>query len=168
MKMTELFLAELDREADYTRRVLQEVPAHKTDFKPGEKSMPFGYLTSLTAMIVSWIDLIINQPELDIAPATPRQKQPDKETPEELIALLDESVAKARTALQNTTDEHLMTNWKMLAKGKVVSDQPRHIFIQDAVFNHLAHHRGQLTVYLRILGAKVPSTYGPSADEPIA
>jgi uncharacterized damage-inducible protein DinB len=167
MKMTELFLAELEREAAHTRKALAQVPAHQTEFKPHEKSMPFGYLATLCATIVSWIDLIINQPELDIAPAEPKHKQPDKETSAELIEALDASVAKARTALQNTTDEHLMTHWRMLARGKVVQDEPRYIFIRESVFNHLAHHRGQLTVYLRLLGAKIPAIYGPSADEKI-
>ena len=74
-------------------------------------------------------------------------------------------VAEAREALQNTTDEHLLTPWKFMVGGHVVSESPRHVMIADSVFSHLAHHRGQLTVYLRLNEASVPALYGPSADE---
>ena len=73
-------------------------------------------------------------------------------------------MTNGREALQRTTDGHLMTNWKLLAKGNVVMETPRHIVIRDSI-NHLAHHRGQLTVYLRLLDAPVPAIYGPSADD---
>jgi len=165
MKLTEQFLEELDREAAITRRVLAEVPEGHLDYKPHEKSMPFGYLCTLTAIIVSWIEMIINMPELDIAPAEPRQKPPDAKNADDLIKALDGAVAKARAALQATNDEHLHTDWRMLARGNVVQVSPRWLFIQESVFHHLAHHRGQLSVYLRLLDAKVPSIYGPSADE---
>ncbi len=77
---------------------------------------------------------------------------------------LDEAAAEARSALEKTTDEHLDTKWKLLARGQVVWEAPRHEMIQDTI-NHWAHHRGQMTVYLRLMGAKVPALYGPSADE---
>jgi len=83
----------------------------------------------------------------------------------QLIAALDSATAAAMEALQNTTDEHLLTNWKFRAGGHVMSENPRHIMITDSVFSHLAHHRGQLTVYLRLNEASVPALYGPSADE---
>ena len=83
----------------------------------------------------------------------------------ELLAALDSAVAGAREALQNTTDEHLSTNWKFMVGEHVVSDSPRQTMIADSVFSHLAHHRGQLTVYLRLNEASVPALYGPSADE---
>jgi uncharacterized damage-inducible protein DinB len=85
-------------------------------------------------------------------------------TRKELLAALDKSVESARAALQKTTDAHLMTNWKLLAAGNVVSETPRHVAIRDTI-NHLAHHRGQLTVYLRLNGEMVPSVYGPTADD---
>jgi uncharacterized damage-inducible protein DinB len=83
----------------------------------------------------------------------------------DLIRMLDESVAQARAALQKTNDEHLMKPWRFRVGDRVVSEEPRHVMIQDSVFNHLSHHRGQLTVYLRLAGASVPAIYGPSADE---
>jgi uncharacterized damage-inducible protein DinB len=108
---------------------------------------------------------VINQPELDIAPTSGSNvDQKPLRTAQELVQALDESVNSGRDALAKTTDEHLMTNWHLLAGGKVVLDQPRYIVLRDT-FAHLAHHRGQLTVYLRLNGAKVPSIYGPSADD---
>jgi uncharacterized damage-inducible protein DinB len=73
-------------------------------------------------------------------------------------------VSEAREALASTTDDHLMKNWRLLVAGRVVADKPRHVNVSDT-FGHLAHHRGQLTVYLRLLDVPVPAIYGPSADE---
>jgi len=165
MKMTDLFLAEFEREAPLTRRTLEHVPEGHYDFKPHPKSMPFGYLTELVARLPSWVAMTINQDELDLNPAGGRPKHPELRTSADLLRAYDEAVAAGRAALQKTTDDHLLTHWKLLAGGHVMSDQPRHIVLRDGVMNHLAHHRGQLTVYLRLLGARVPSIYGPSGDE---
>ena len=103
--------------------------------------------------------------ELDVAPASGSAMKWEKlETSEALVAALDKSAADARAALGGTTDEFLMTPWKLLARGQVVQETPRWEMIQDTI-NHWAHHRGQMTVYLRLLDAKVPSIYGPSADD---
>ncbi|HKO54814.1 MAG TPA: DinB family protein [Thermoanaerobaculia bacterium] len=168
MKMTELFLGELEREAKPTRRTLEQVPDGLIDWRPHPRSMPLGYLATLVATLPSWIALMVNQPELDLRPVDREPfRPPTRSTAAEYVAALDESVQQARQALSATTDEHLLTHWQLKAAGHVVTDQPRHIFIRDAVFNHLAHHRGQLTVYLRLNEAKVPSIYGPTADEPM-
>jgi len=166
MKMTELFLAELDREAAGTRSALARVPEGHNDWKPHDKSMPLGNLANLCATMLSWIDMIVNVDELDIAPTSGERPRPAlPKSSKELEAALDDAVAKARKALENTNDDHLLTEWKLLAGGKIMMQAPRHIFIRDTVFNHLAHHRGQLTVYLRLNNASVPAIYGPSADE---
>ena len=165
MKLTELFLTELEREADYTRRALAQVPDGKTEWKPHPKSMTLGYLAMLVATIPSWIEMTISLDELDLQPPGGQRKPEIFNTSNELLAALEKHVTSARKALSETTDEHLMTPWKLLVARRVVSEQPRHVVIRDAVFNHLAHHRGQLTVYLRLNDAKVPSIYGPSADE---
>ena len=162
MKMTELFLEELEREAAATRRTLEQVPEGKYDWKPHEKSMILGYLAELVARLPSWTALTINQDELELT----SYKNPQLRTSAELVSTLDESVAAARDALKGTTDEHLLTPWKLKLAGKVVYEAPRYIVLRDSVFNHLAHHRGQLTVYLRLNDAKVPAIYGPSADQP--
>jgi uncharacterized damage-inducible protein DinB len=165
MKLTEFLLAELDREVERSRRALAEVPEGKYDWKPHEKSMILGYLANMVATIPTWIVMEINQDELDVAPAEGskmEQKRMDKS--EELIAALDKSAADARSAIEKTTDEHLLTSWRLLARGQVVMESPRYVMIQDTI-NHWAHHRGQMTVYLRLMGAKVPALYGPSADD---
>ena len=165
MKLTEFFRSELDREVERSRRALKEVPEGKYDWKPHEKSMIFGYLADMVATIPTWITMEIKQAELDVAPAAGSgTKQAPKKTSEDLLKALDEAAAAARTALEETTDEHLMTSWRLLARGNVVMEAPRHEMIQDTI-NHWSHHRGQMTVYLRLMGAKVPAIFGPSADD---
>jgi uncharacterized damage-inducible protein DinB len=162
--LTELFLAELDREANRTRGALQQVPTGKDDWKPHPKSMPFARLAGLVASMPSWIPLIIDTPELDLNPPGGGRQYQQPATGS-LVDTHDSMVANARQSLKNTTDDFLMTtNWKLLVAGNVVSDQPRHVVLRDTL-NHLAHHRGQLTVYLRMLDQKVPAIYGPSADD---
>jgi uncharacterized damage-inducible protein DinB len=166
MKLTDYFLDELQREAAGTRSALERVPEGKADWQPHEKSMKLGQLATLVATMPGWVAMMVNQNELDLhPPGGSKYKQEELHTSQELVAALEGSVAKAREALTNTTDEHLMTPWQFKVAGKVVSEEPRYVMIRDAVFNHLAHHRGQLTVYLRLAGASVPAIYGPSADE---
>lgn len=165
MRLTEFLLAELNREVDRSRRALEQAPAGKYDWKPHEKSMIFGYLANMVATIPTWVAMQINQNELDVAPVgAGKIEQKRLETSEELRHALDKAAAEARSALERTTDEHLQTRWRLLARGKVVMEAPRYEMIQDTV-NHWSHHRGQMTVYLRLMGAKVPSIYGPSADD---
>jgi uncharacterized damage-inducible protein DinB len=165
MRLTEFLLAELNREVDRSRRALEQVPEGKYDWKPHEKSMIFGYLANMVATIPMWITMQINQDELDVAPADGRKfEQKRLDTSSELIEALDKAAAGARSAFEQTTDEHLKTNWRLLARGNVVMEAPRYEMIQDTLL-HWAHHRGQMTVYLRLMGAKVPAIYGPSADD---
>jgi uncharacterized damage-inducible protein DinB len=164
MKLTELFLDELEREAPRTRRALQNVPTGRDDWTPHPKSMPLARLAGLVATMPSWISLIIEQDELNLTPP-PGQGTYQQPATDKLADTLDANVAKGRAALNKTTDDYLMTtNWRLVAGGHVVLDQPRHIVLRDTL-NHLAHHRGQLTVYLRLCGQPVPAIYGPSADD---
>ena len=165
MKLTEFFREELDREVERSRKALEEVPSGKYDWKPHEKSMIFGYLADMVATIPTWITMEIERDNLDVAPPKGQgTKAAQKETREELIKALDEAAAGARAALEKTTDEHLRTNWQLLAGGQVVMDEPRYVMIQETI-NHWSHHRGQMTVYLRLMGQKVPALFGPSADD---
>jgi len=165
MKLTEFFREELDREVERSRKALENVPDGKYQWKPHERSMIFGYLADMVATIPTWITMEINRDELDIAPAEGQgTKKAQKETKADLIKALDESAAEARDALAKTTDDHLETTWKLLARGNVVWEGSRKEMIQDTI-NHWVHHRGQMTVYLRLMGAKVPALYGPSADD---
>jgi uncharacterized damage-inducible protein DinB len=165
MKLTELLLAELDREVERSRRAVEQAPEGKYDWKPHEKSMSFGYLANMVATIPLWIAMQITRDELDVAPADgSKMEQKRMDTSEELLKALDKAAADARSAFEKTSEEHLLTSWRLLARGQVVMESPRHVMIQDTI-NHWAHHRGQMTVYLRLMGAKVPALYGPSADD---
>lgn len=165
MKLTEFLREQLDREVERSRKALEQVPDGKYDWKPHDRSMIFGYLADMVATIPTWITMEINQDELDVAPAEGKgTKKAQKETSGDLVKALDEAAADARSALEKTTDEFLNTNWKLLARGNVVWEGPRHEIIQDTI-SHWSHHRGQMTVYLRLMGAKVPAIFGPSADD---
>lgn len=166
MQLKELFLETLKRDEAGTRKALERVPEGQNDWVPHEKSMKLGYLASLVASMPSWIDMMIHQDELDFAPVGENKNKPvEWKKTAELLAIFDESMKKARAALEATTDEHLMTNWKLKAHGQLISEEPRYINIQHGMLTHWAHHRGQLTVYLRLKEAPVPALYGPSADE---
>jgi len=165
MKLKEYLRAEMEREIDRSRRALEQAPEGKYEWKPHEKSMAFGYLANMVATIPMWISMQINQDDLDIAPKDGSKFEQKKlETSADYIEALDNAAAGAREAFAKTNDEHLKTNWQLKAGGNVVLEAARHEMIQDT-FLHWAHHRGQMTVYLRLMGAKVPAIYGPSADE---
>lgn len=166
MKLTELLIAEIERDADATRKVLERVPLGHDHYKPHEKSMEFGPLVYMVTTMVEWTDFFLNMEELDVAPKGGGSwPKVDLSSREKILEAHQAAVKKAVAALKKTNDDYLQTHWKLLAKGKVMMEGPRHIMIRDTVLNHLAHHRGQLTVYLRMLSASVPAIYGPSADE---
>ena len=145
--MTDLFRDELEREAAGTRRLLERVPEGCGNWKPHAQSMPLGYLARLVATMPSLVVLMVDQDELDMnPPGGSRYTLEDLRTGNELVEAFDRHVAKACETLANTTDDHLLTPWRFLAAGRVVHEQPRHVMLCDAVFNDLAHHRGQLTV----------------------
>lgn len=166
MKLTELLLADLNREVERSRRALEQVPEGKHDWKPHDKSMIFGYLAGMVATIPSWVAMVVTRDELDVAPAdgSSSVERPKDETSGALLQALDKAGTDARAALEQTNEEHLLTSWRLLARGQVVWEGSRQEMIRDTL-SHWAHHRGQMTVYLRLMGAKVPALYGPSADE---
>jgi uncharacterized damage-inducible protein DinB len=167
MNVTKLFPDLLEREVALSRRILERVPEGRPDWRPHEKSMPLGYLAHLVATMPDWVAMMVRQDELDLnPPGGGGTKPPLPTTAAELTALLDASAGKARQALLATTDAHLATPWRLLVGGRVVWEAARYVTISDTL-THQAHHRGQLTVYLRLLGAPVPALYGPSADEPL-
>ena len=160
-----MFAAQLTAEAGRTRRALERVPEGRDDWKPHPKSMPLGRLAMLVAQMPSWISLIVNRDDLDLNPAGGSNvDQRPLRTPAELVQAMDKNVADAKKALEAISDDHLMKPWKLLVSGRVVSEELRHVVLRDT-FMHLAHHRGQLTVYLRENDATVPAIYGPSADD---
>lgn len=165
MTHIQLFLEELDREVTRSRHALEQVPANNRDWRPHDRSMAFGNLCDMVATIPSWMAMILQRDSLDVAPKeTPSFTPPRSTTAEEYLQALDAAATEARNALRATDDAHLETPWQLLAGGKVVSESSRRQMLRETI-NHWAHHRGQMTVYLRLLGAKVPSIYGPSADD---
>lgn len=166
MELKQFFLEQLKTEAESSRKALERVPEGHNDWKPHERSMAFGYLAALVADMPGWAALMIDHDELNLDdPANAVFQTKPAATKAELLKKLDDSVAAGRKALENTTDEHLMKHWGFSMGGQIVSGGPRYVMLSNALFSHLAHHRGQLTVYLRLLEAKVPAIYGPSADE---
>ena len=165
MIMTDLFLEQLERESKGCRKALERVPEGRSEWKPHEKSMELGYLATLVATMPSWIAMTVAQDSLDLQPPGGEgYRPPSWITTADLLRNLEDAVAQGRQALQGTTDDHLLTLWQLQVGGRTVMERPRHVVIADT-FTHLAHHRGQLTVYLRLLGQPVPAIYGPSADE---
>lgn len=163
--VVELLRAQLEREAPPTRRVLERVPDGKADWKPHAKSMPLGYLASLVATMPGWIALELEQDSLDLKPASgPGFSAPDTSTNAKLLRAFEESLERGRKALSAADDARLQTRWQLMVTGKVVNEDTRQNVITDT-FTHLAHHRGQLSVYLRMLDLPLPSIYGPTADE---
>jgi hypothetical protein len=160
MKLNEMLLAQIDREVDSTRKVVERVPEGKADWKPHPKSMAMGYLSALVASMFGWIAMEVSSDFLDLSSGSGARAS----TGAERLALFDKSVADAREALSNATDEHLMKPWQLRMGEKVLDEKPRYIVITDTI-SHLAHHRGQLSVYLRLNEQPVPSIYGPTADE---
>lgn len=159
MKIAELLLAQVEREIDATRKTIERVPEGKDDWKPHPKSMAMGYLASLVSAMFGWITLMIEKDHLDLGGGGASAS-----TTEGRLAIFDKSVTGARNALANVSEEHLMRPWQLRVGGKVVDEKPRHIMIADTL-SHLAHHRAQLGVYLRMNDLPVPSIYGPAADE---
>ena len=165
MNIIELFLSELDREADRSKRTLEAMPESQKDWKPHDRSMAFGYLAELVATMPNWLAMTIERDELDLKPPAGQGiKREPLNSRDDYLRAHEKAVTGARAALKGTNEDFLNTHWKLLVGGQVVVDVPRHEMLRET-FNHLAHHRGQMTVYLRLLGAKVPALYGPSADE---
>jgi uncharacterized damage-inducible protein DinB len=166
MTLTDLFLTQLDLEAESSRRVLERFPEGRNDWKPHPKSMPLGYLAGLVASMPLWIVMTVERDELDLMAQGGDTFKP--QPPTTAVALVEThqaNVARARAALKATDDEHLAKTWRFLVGGKLINEQPRSTMISNGVFSHLSHHRGQLTVYLRLNEAPVPAIFGPSADE---
>jgi uncharacterized damage-inducible protein DinB len=159
-------LPEFDQEMGGTRKALERVPESKFDFKPHEKSMSLAQLASHLAELTSWTVPTLKQPSLDIAPpGGPAYEPYVASSSSELLSRFDKNVAEARAALASCEDPEMMQNWSLLMGGNALFTMPRVAVFRGMIMNHVIHHRGQLTVYLRLIGVPVPALYGPSADE---
>jgi uncharacterized damage-inducible protein DinB len=168
MELKTYFLEQLNREATASRKVLERVPEGQNSWKPHERSMELGYLAALVATMPGWLALMIERDELDLDDSQGRTfRTRAVESRAELLKLLEEGLAKSTAALSGATEEHFMKPWRIVLGGRVLGEGLRYAMIADSALGHMAHHRGQLTVYLRLNEAKVPALYGPSADERI-
>ncbi len=164
MRITELLLTELEHEGEGIRKAIDQLPEGKNDWKPHERSMPLGRLATIVATMPAWIEMILTKDELDINSSAGRP--PEWKTREELVQQFEASMKSGREALKNATDKYLLnTKWRLRDGGRVLMEQTRYEGLREGILNHIAHHRGQLTVYLRLCGQKVPAIYGSSADE---
>ena len=159
--MVDPLLAELEVEAQTTRRVLERVPEAKLAWKPHPKSSSLGQLALHTAMVPGALARILSPDVYNITPFS--QAQPTSSA--ELMKGLDDGVASARSFLTALTPERAMATWKLMNGDKQIMAGPRIGFVRALMFNHWYHHRGQILVYLRLLDISVPSVYGPTADE---
>jgi uncharacterized damage-inducible protein DinB len=166
MTIAESLLPEFDREMGLTRRVLERVPDGQFGWKPHDKSMTLGRLAEHLTEMPMWLAVTIKESGIDAAGTRP----PDYRSPDTRTAVLtafDRNVADARAALTGRTDAELMAPWTLKNHGKEVFTMPKVAVIRGFVLNHMIHHRGQMSVYLRLQNVPVPSVYGPSADEPL-
>lgn len=162
-RLASAFLAELDNEAKVTRSVLERVPGDKFLWQPHEKSMSMGRLAAHVSEMFGWTKETLKSDVLDFATMDYTPFEP-KNT-EELLAFFDDHIAKAKAILAETSDETFMTDWTMRNGETVYFTMPKVAVMRTFVMNHIIHHRGQLSVYLRLNDIPVPSIYGPSADE---
>lgn len=162
MPLNQAILPEFDHEMATTRRVLERVPVEKSAWKPHEKSMTMGQLATHVATIPHWGEAILGQDSFDVKTAPPT---PNPKSREELLAAFDHAAAAARKAIAGASDEQLMKPWSLKNGDQAIFTLPRVAVLRSFIMNHQIHHRGQLSVYLRLNNVPVPSIYGPSADE---
>lgn len=156
-------IAELKQEAAKTKKMIERVPVDKADWKPHDKSMTLGRLTLHVIDMTDWITYTIMSDELNLAGNFPNDPMPSDGAG--LVKRLDKLEAKAIEALENASDEELNKPWTLRHGDHIIFTLPKKVVLRDMCFNHIIHHRGQLSVYLRLLNIPIPGMYGPSADE---
>jgi uncharacterized damage-inducible protein DinB len=165
MSLPQMLLPEFDQEMASTRRLLEIVPAADAPWRPHPKSYSLGDLASHIAMLPLWGKLVLQQPELDLGlPANASIAQMPFSTEAELLDRFDRHVREARSALASMSDAAMGAAWSLKNRGAPVFSAPRAGVLRSFVLNHMIHHRGQLTVYLRLRDVALPSLYGPTAD----
>lgn len=162
MAIVDALLPEFDHEMTTTRRLLERVPEEKFDWKPHVKSFSLGALAAHVATLPQWGAEVLNQSEIDVGVGQPPSSMPSKA---ELLATFDKNVSATRAALAGRSDAEIMAQWTLKRDGHVLFSMPKAAVWRSFVLNHLVHHRGQLSVYLRLHDVPIPSIYGPSADE---
>ena len=162
MPLVDALLPEYDHEITTTRKLLERVPEDKLAWKPHAKSFSLGELATHVATIPMWGEMALTKPEIDIGGDQPPRAVPSKA---EVLASFDKNTSATRAVLARTIDAEMMAPWALKRDGHTIFSMPKAAVWRSFVLNHLVHHRGQLSVYLRLLDVPVPSMYGPSADE---
>jgi uncharacterized damage-inducible protein DinB len=166
MSLAASILPEFEQEMAKTRNTLERVPDEKFSWKPHEKSFSFMEMANHIARMAGWGAATLNTESMELDPEKGGVVPPEAaETAEGVLAVFDEGVAAFRSALEKATDEELMKPWALLMSGETLFEMPRIAVIRGMILNHIIHHRGQLTVYLRLNDLPIPALYGPSADE---
>jgi uncharacterized damage-inducible protein DinB len=159
--VNELLLREFDNEMSKTEKTLERVPADKWDWKPHEKSGSLGWMAGHVATLPGFGTAIMKTPELELSGI----QIPKIEKQADLVSSFQKISGEARSALAGLTDDQLGQMWTLKRKGQTIFSLPRYDALRSMCFNHIIHHRAQLTMYLRTLNVPVPALYGPSADE---
>jgi uncharacterized damage-inducible protein DinB len=162
MTIVQMMLAEFEQEAVTTRRFLERLPDDRLTWQPHEKSKTAGQLALHIATAPGGVVQMALVDEF----AMPTMGNPQPESTAQVLTALDESIATVRKTLSGLTDDRLDESWKLVNNGEVILTMSRYNVLRSLLMNHWIHHRGQFGVYLRLIGAKVPSSYGPSGDEP--
>ena len=163
MPRIETLLAELEHEARTTRKHLERLPEDRFDWRPHPKSSTAGQLASHLVECIRWTGPIFNADELDMNPSTYRPFSATSSSA--LLDAFDDEVTQASQAIAGAADREATQPWRLKMHGKVWFEKPREAVFRDMTLSHLVHHRGQLSVYLRLLDVPVPGAYGPTADE---
>lgn len=165
MAIKDALLPEFDHEMGTTRRVLERVPLSEGQWKPHTKSMTLGDLAAHIVEIPAWVGSMIESSSFDVT-SNPDYKRATYASTASLLSAFDQNVAKARAKIASKSDAELMETWSLKSGEKVLFSLPKVGVLRSFLMNHLIHHRGQLSVYIRLKNVPVPSIYGPSADDP--
>ncbi len=165
MNPIDAILMEMSQEGATTRRLLEIVPAQHLGWKPHEKSMTMGRLAVHLAEIPGWVSTILDQDGFDVGAST--YTPPVAGSVTEVLEMFDRNMAMTEAAVRRQTLDRLSTMWRITKQGQVLMEMPRMGVIRTLLLNHLIHHRGQLSVYLRLKDVPLPSIYGPTADTPM-
>ncbi len=163
--LTRALAAEFEHEAAVTRRLLERVPGDRLDWQPHERSMTLGRLVGHIGELPGWGRTTVEQPEVDLAAVPPEQRGATAGSVDGLLADFDRGVEGFAAALATTDDERMLESWTLRRGDQVIFELPRIAALRGFIMSHMIHHRGQLTVYLRLLEVPLPQVYGPTADE---
>lgn len=165
MSIAEGFLPEYDHELATTRRLLERVPDAEFGWKPHEKSMTLGQLAGHVANLPFWLSATMSAPFYDVSAGDKEARLDPPASREEMLRDFDDKVKSARAKLAAANDAEMLAPWALRSNGHEIFSMPRVAVVRSFVMNHLIHHRGQLSVYLRLKDVPLPSIYGPTADE---